>query len=246
MNRYDEQRSRGDRDRDNGRDRRPERESSRDDEVPARRSFYPSAGYGFNPGEYQGSDSAYAGRGYGQDAEYGERNRDFDREPGREPWRGSGQRYSERDSPSRDGPEYSPDTSYGRSGSHRPRQGWGFWGRGDAGYSRSASGRTYAGSAGAPERRRYQPGPKGYTRSDERLREDISEHLMSSYDIDSSEVTVTVKDGRVTLDGSVPERWMKHSIEDVADHCIGVRDVDNRVRVIQEGSTGIVTASGKI
>ena len=56
---------------------------------------------------------------------------------------------------------------------------------------------------------------------------------MTSYDIDSSEVTITVKDGKVTLDGSVPERWMKHSIEDVADRCAGVRDVDNRVRVIQ-------------
>jgi hypothetical protein len=80
------------------------------------------------------------------------------------------------------------------------------------------------------EPRRYQPGPKGYTRSDERIREDISERLFSSYDIDSSEVSVTVVSGKVTLDGTVPERWMKHSIEDIADACAGVNDVNNLIR----------------
>jgi osmotically-inducible protein OsmY len=208
MSRYDEPRFRGDRDRGDGRDRRPERESSRD-EAPPRSSFYPSGGYGFNPGEYEGSGNAYTGRG-------------------------SGQRHDERAWPSRSEPDYSPETSYGRSGSSR--QGWGFWGRDDAGDSRGSFDRTFggsAGSAGSSEQRRYRPGPKGYTRSDERLLEDIAEQLMTSYDIDSSEVTITVKDGKVTLDGTVPERWMKHSIEDVADRCAGVRDVDNRVRVSQ-------------
>ena len=152
-------------------------------------------------------------------------NSERSREPRREQWRGS-------DELSRSGPGYTHDTSYGRSGSSRPRQGWGFWGQG------------VAGSAGAQEQRRYRPGPKGYTRSDERLREDISEQLMASYDIDSSEVTVLVKEGKVTLDGSVPERWMKHSIEDIADHCAGVRDVDNRVRVSQEGSASGATGGG--
>ncbi len=82
------------------------------------------------------------------------------------------------------------------------------------------------------QQRRYPLGPKGYTRSDERLREDISERLMQAYDIDSSEVTVQVLGGKVVLEGTVPNRYMKHAIEDIADAAPGVQDVDNRVRVI--------------
>ncbi len=88
----------------------------------------------------------------------------------------------------------------------------------------------------APGERRYRTGPKGYTRSDERIREDISERLMLADSIDSSEVTVSVKEGRVTLEGSVPTRSMKHAIEDLADYTAGVQDVDNRIRVERPGA----------
>jgi hypothetical protein len=89
---------------------------------------------------------------------------------------------------------------------------------------------------GIPERerpveRRYPPGPKGYQRSDERLREVISERLMEARDIDSSEVTVAVSGAKVVLEGTVPERRMKHAIEDLADACPGVQDIENRIRV---------------
>jgi len=79
--------------------------------------------------------------------------------------------------------------------------------------------------------RRYPPGPKGYQRSDERLREDISERLMQARYIDSSDVTVEVSAAKVVLDGTVPERPMKHAIEDLVDACPGVQDIDNRIRV---------------
>jgi len=87
-----------------------------------------------------------------------------------------------------------------------------------------------------PERhteRRYPPGPKGYQRSDERLREDISERLMQARHIDSSDVTVEVSGAKVVLEGTVPERRMKHAIEDLADACPGVQDIENRIRVRQ-------------
>ena len=80
-------------------------------------------------------------------------------------------------------------------------------------------------------RRRYPPGPKGYQRSDERLREDISERLMEARYIDSSDVTVEVSGAKVVLEGTVPERRMKHAIEDLVDACPGVQDIDNRIRV---------------
>jgi hypothetical protein len=83
-----------------------------------------------------------------------------------------------------------------------------------------------------PQRRRYPMGPKGYQRSDERLREEISERLMEAYHIDSSDVTVQVLGARVVLEGTVPDRHMKHAIEDLADAAPGVQDVENRIRVV--------------
>ena len=82
----------------------------------------------------------------------------------------------------------------------------------------------------ADERRR-PPAPKGYQRSDERLREDISERLMEARHLDSSDVTVDVSGAKVVLDGTVPERRMKHAIEDQTDACPGVQDIENRIRV---------------
>ena len=84
----------------------------------------------------------------------------------------------------------------------------------------------------------YARGPKGYTRSDERIKEDISEKLWRSEHVDSSEVTVAVNYGVVTLTGTVPERWMRHEIEDVADDCFGVKDIENHVRVLPRTTEG--------
>jgi hypothetical protein len=92
----------------------------------------------------------------------------------------------------------------------------------------------------ADERRNERPierssfagrGPKGYQRSDERLKEDICERLMADPDIDASEVTVTVRDGEVTLEGSVETRAMKRAAEDTADGIFGLRQVHNRLRI---------------
>jgi len=81
--------------------------------------------------------------------------------------------------------------------------------------------------------RLYARGPKGYSRSDERIKEDISESLWRAEDIDSSEVTVAVEDGVVVFTGTVPERWMRHEIEDIADNCMGVKDIRNEGRVLR-------------
>ena len=87
-------------------------------------------------------------------------------------------------------------------------------------------------------------GPKGYKRSDERLKEDISERLMQSDSIDSSEVTVEVVGGKVSLEGTVPERYMKHAIEDLVDTCVGVQDIDNRIRVVSGAASMSGSSSG--
>ncbi|MGY6271350.1 BON domain-containing protein [Achromobacter denitrificans] len=72
--------------------------------------------------------------------------------------------------------------------------------------------------------------PKGYVRTDERVREIVCEYLAHS-GLDVSDVSVSVAEGCVTLEGSVPDRRSKHRIEDSADACPGVRDVDNRIRI---------------
>ena len=39
--------------------------------------------------------------------------------------------------------------------------------------------------------------------------------------------------GKVTMDGTVPERHMKHAIEDMAEATFGVTEIENKVRVQQ-------------
>lgn len=74
-------------------------------------------------------------------------------------------------------------------------------------------------------------GPRNYTRSDERITEDLCERLTHDHDIDASDIEVKVANGTATLEGTVSQRWMKHRAEDLADNCSGVRSVDNRLRV---------------
>lgn len=74
-------------------------------------------------------------------------------------------------------------------------------------------------------------GPKNYTRSDERIVDDINERLTNDDDIDASEIEVKCLQGVVTLEGSVEERWMKHRVEDIVDACGGVREVVNHLTV---------------
>jgi len=74
-------------------------------------------------------------------------------------------------------------------------------------------------------------GPKGYERSDERIRDDICERLTEHDAIDASAIEVTVTTGVVRLTGEVPKRYMKHLAEDTVADAVGVRDVENTLRV---------------
>lgn len=74
-------------------------------------------------------------------------------------------------------------------------------------------------------------GPKGYERSDERIRDDVCERLTEHDAIDASEIEVAVSRGVVRLTGDVPRRYMKHLAEDAVADAVGVRDVENTLRV---------------
>jgi hypothetical protein len=80
---------------------------------------------------------------------------------------------------------------------------------------------------------RHPIAPRGIRRSDEELYEDICEALMHRDDLDSSDVTVTVRGGEVILEGTVAQRCMRYMIEDLAAGHPAVRDVD-RIRVRKE------------
>lgn len=73
-------------------------------------------------------------------------------------------------------------------------------------------------------------GPKGYTRSDDRLREIICERLTDDPRIDASEIHVEVKDQIVKLTGNVASRRTKYEVEDLVEHC-GAKEIDNQLRV---------------
>jgi osmotically-inducible protein OsmY len=74
-------------------------------------------------------------------------------------------------------------------------------------------------------------GPKNYTRSQERIKEDVSDKLSDDSFLDASEIEVEVKGSEVTLTGMVDSRYSKHRAEDLAEDVTGVTDVQNNLRV---------------
>ncbi|GAB6195146.1 BON domain-containing protein [Lysobacter xanthus] len=81
-------------------------------------------------------------------------------------------------------------------------------------------------------------GPKNATRSDSLITEELNERFTDDDLLDASEILLRSEDGRVLLTGNVPERWMKHRAEDIAESVRGVVDVENRIRV-DDGTASI-------
>jgi osmotically-inducible protein OsmY len=88
-------------------------------------------------------------------------------------------------------------------------------------------------------------GPRGYQRSDDRIREDVCERLTENPWVDASDIEIAVRAGEVTLSGTVRDRTDKREAEDVAEHVSGVREVHNNLRVASgfEGTPREPTAS---
>lgn len=74
-------------------------------------------------------------------------------------------------------------------------------------------------------------GPKGYSRTDERVSEDINQRLYDDPFIDASDIEVKVENGEAILTGTVESREAKRRIEDIAESITGVKDVENRLKV---------------
>jgi osmotically-inducible protein OsmY len=73
-------------------------------------------------------------------------------------------------------------------------------------------------------------GPRNYVRSDERILEDISERLSQGY-LDASDIEVVVAQGVVTLEGTVRNKYELRLAEDLIEHVMGVKDIENHMKV---------------
>jgi hypothetical protein len=76
-------------------------------------------------------------------------------------------------------------------------------------------------------------GPRGYRRSDDRIREDVCDLLTDDPRIDATDIEVVVQNGELTLSGTVNTRAEKRRAEDLGESVTGVRDVHNRLRTNQ-------------
>jgi osmotically-inducible protein OsmY len=146
--------------------------------------------------------------------------------------------------------------------------------RGDWDYNRrSWSGQEYGGGYGGQERsfwdrasdevsswfgdeeaarRRQQDqrgrGPRNYTRSGDRIREDVNDRLTDDWRVDASDIEVTVTGTEVTLAGTVSNRDQRRRAEDIAESVSGGTHVQNNLRVKQQNQswTGQGTTAGGV
>lgn len=139
----------------------------------------------------------------------------------------------------------SRDTSQGSMGGYGmgPQgQGMGYGGQGMHGQGMSGHGQYGQGMQdrqGMQGQQRGQgehrgKGPSGYTRSDERIKEQVCDLLTDDPDVDASGIDIQVKNGEVTLTGTVPDRRMKRMAEECIENCSGVKDVTNNLKVQQQ------------
>ncbi len=74
-------------------------------------------------------------------------------------------------------------------------------------------------------------GPKGWSRPDEWLKDEVCEALTLDPRIDASEIEVSVQNAIVTLKGSVSDRRTKRYAEGCAEQVRGIVDVRNELSI---------------
>ncbi|MGE5596731.1 MAG: BON domain-containing protein, partial [Hyphomicrobiales bacterium] len=247
-----------DQDRGYGRESRYSRSSRMSDQ--GSREWGEEMGGDSGESESWGSRSEYrGGREFGRGPEFGssgwqgDRGREAERyygDMGRGPRReygspeergGSGGQWNY------GGQRYGPDSGYmERAGGWgmRPGEGSGAEGYSTAGqrygggYDPYGQGRSYGGQQYGQSRQYSGLGPKGYHRSDDRLKEDICDRLTQHSGIDASDIEVQVRDAEVTLTGMVADRNQKRMAEDTVESVYGVKDVSNQLRLSQRAMGG--------
>lgn len=72
---------------------------------------------------------------------------------------------------------------------------------------------------------------KNYHQSDRKIKQDVCDILAQTPNADCSEIKVSVKDGVVTLSGSVDENTVKKATSETLDYVVGVNEVRNELTV---------------
>lgn len=187
-----------------------------------------TGGYGRNRGyNREGYYGGGSNRDYDRGGYYGQRDYDYGR--------GSGDYYEQSSGRSRRygrDREYDYDRGYGGGYDYdREERGW---------FDKAADEvSSWFGDEEAERRRRMDErhqghrgrGPRNYTRSDDRIKEDINDRLTDDFYLDASDIDVEVNNGEVTLTGTVDSRFAKRRAEDIAEDVSGVSHMENRLRV---------------
>jgi osmotically-inducible protein OsmY len=124
---------------------------------------------------------------------------------------------------------------YGGQSGYGGSSGQQWYGSGQAGYGSGQYGSS-GGQYQRERRDRIARPPRGYKRSDERIREDVCEAIVRAWDLDAGDVDVQVQGTEVTLSGVVEDRHDKRRIEDIAQDVPGVSEVNNQLRTRQGSS----------
>ncbi len=103
-------------------------------------------------------------------------------------------------------------------------------------HEHGGDGGRYVGGSASPQQQQPGRAPRGYARSDERVKEDLIQRIVHE-GMDASELEVEVQNGEVTLSGSVQDRQLRLRLEHLADGVNGVNDVHNNIRVKREASS---------
>jgi BON domain len=98
----------------------------------------------------------------------------------------------------------------------------------NSGYNQGGTGFGSPGPAPGPHRGK---GPAGYTRADNRIRENVCDALTEDHHVDATHIEVIVKNAEVLLTGIVDDPQQKRMAGDVALNQPGVQDVQNQLRV---------------
>lgn len=183
-----------------------------------------SGGYGLSEGLPGFNDSRQSNRSSGYDSDWGTTRRDDMRDQAGSFGGGIGSSMGRGNDMSR---PYTSDYGY-TGGMNRDTQ---------VSASNNFNGSSFSNSstydANAARNSYAGRGPKGWRRSDDRIREDVNETLEMHPHIDASEIEIEVKEGMVVLRGHVEDRRQKRLAEDVIENLPGVRDVRNEISVNQ-------------
>lgn len=231
----------------------------------AYRPYRPERDYGYNKnvGQYGNYGSASYGNQYRDEYDW-QRQRtlgsSYDPDYNRQDWH-------ESRNPNYGGPYGSTygESNFGMQRTHQPRNRYGgdtsnYGNANQGGIDRDWWERTrdevssWFGDDDAKRRRRMDrqfagshrgKGPKGYQRSDDRIREDINDRLSDDPFIDASDIEVKVEDSVAILSGNVENREDKRRAEDIVERVLGVKDVENRLRVTPERTASGYSVSGR-